>query len=533
MRLDSAERGVSPLRLVLAIVGLVLVGGGWWLLTAGDRAFDVRTDRLGPLPVTYFVHPDAADAWAGDDAAEAPASGNGVPGVLVAHGFGSSRRIMLGYAERFAAAGYAVALFDFSGHGANASPLDDSRDALAADVSLAADWLAAQPEVDAGRLAILGHSMGSGAAMRAGIGSPDAFRAVVAVSPTDADVTPSLPRNLLLQAGTWEQRFLDNARRLLDSGGGVATEAQAFAAGAARDLTVVPAAEHITILFRRESQLAALRWLDRTFARPGAQPAPAGLLTAPSPLSFQARRLLGYLVQLAGWLLAAFALRPLVRRAVPEAAGRGRGGLPAMRARWWWIGMIAGPFVATGAIAGLSTVADTRALGGMLVAGALAIWFAVYGTARVAVGVRPAAPRGRSLLVGAGLFAVLSVAVGLPLGRVAIEWLLVPARLARWPAAAIAAVPWFLASGYAYHRAAPGLRIGVYAAETVTIVGALLLAGATVPGLFIVVLLVPALPLAFAGMAVFGAVPDDPWAYAVGNAMFFGWMLVAVFPLAG
>ncbi|MFW6262153.1 MAG: hypothetical protein ACOC6J_11295, partial [Spirochaetota bacterium] len=137
-------------------------------------------------------------------------------------------------------------------------------------------------------------------------------------------------------------------------------------------------------------------------------------------------------------------------------------------------------------------------------------------------------PHGRSDAV-----VQLSVAVGLPLGRVAIEWLLVPARLARWPAAAIAAVPWFLASGYAYHRAAPGLRIGVYAAETVTIVGALLLAGATVPGLFIVVLLVPALPLAFAGMAVFGAVPDDPWAYAVGNAMFFGWMLVAVFPLAG
>lgn len=527
-RHESREPSVTPVRVVLAAVGLVLVAAGWWLIGATNRAFEARTERLGPLPLTYLVHPDAADAWTADDDGAAE---NGVPGVLVAHGFGSSRRIMQGYAERFAAAGYAVALLDFSGHGANTSPLDDSRDALAADIELAADYLAARPEVDAGRLAVLGHSMGSGAAMRAGIRFPETFLAVVAVSPTDADVTPAQPRNLLLQAGSWEPRFLDNARRLLDAGGGAAVEADDFAAGRARDLAVVPAAEHITILFRRESQLAALGWLDRTFARPEA--GAATLLTAPSPLSLQARRLLGVVVQLAGWLLAAFALRPLVRRAVPDAAGRGRAGMPAMRARWWWVGMIGAPFLATGALAGLATMGDPSTLGGMLVAGALAIWFAVYGTARLAVGVRPAAPRGRSMLVGAGLFAVLAVAVGLPLGRVAIEWLLVPSRLARWPAAAIAAVPWALAAGYAHHRATPRLRVGIYAVETLTIVGALLLAGATVPGLFIVVLLVPALPLAFAAMTVFGSVPDDPWAYAVGNALFFGWLLVAVFPLAG
>ena len=29
-----------------------------------------------------------------------------------------------------------------------------------------------------------------------------------------------------------------------------------------------------------------------------------------------------------------------------------------------------------------------------------------------------------------------------------------------------------------------------------------------------------------------GAAVNDPWAYAIGNALFFGWMLVAVFPIA-
>lgn len=545
-RAAPASRVVSPLRIVVAVAGLALVAAGWWLLGASNRAFEVRTERLGPresLPVTYLVHPDAADAWpAGND--------GGVPAVLVAHGFGSSRRIMQGYAERFAAAGYAVALLDFSGHGANTAPLDDSRDALANDIDLAADYLAARPEVDSGRMAILGHSMGSGAAMRAGIRSPETFEAVIAVSPTDADVSPAQPRNLLLQAGTLEQRFLANARRLLEAAGGAATGEDAFATGAARDLTVVPAAEHITILFRGESQLAALRWLDRTFGRvPREARTAAGreatdarvdaradahvTLTDSSSLSFQTRRLLGYLVQLAGWLTAAFALRSLVRRAVPETAGRGRAGLPAMRARWWWIAMVVGPFVATAALAGLSRLADVGEMGGMLVAGALAIWFALSGTTRIVAGVRPAMPSGRSVLVGAGLFAVLWLAVGLPLGRVAIEWLLVPSRLVRWPAAALAAVPWLLAAGYAYRRATPRLRAGVYAAETLAVVGALLLAGTTIPGLFVVVLLVPALPVVFAAMTVLGSVPDDPWAYAVGNGLFFGWLLVAVFPLAG
>jgi len=43
--------------------------------------------------------------------------------------------------------------------------------------------------------------------MSTGIRNPDRFAATVAVSPTGAAVTPQVPRNLQLQAGSWEAGF--------------------------------------------------------------------------------------------------------------------------------------------------------------------------------------------------------------------------------------------------------------------------------------------------------------------------------------
>jgi len=59
--------------------------------------------------------------------------------------------------------------------------------------------------------------MGSGAVM-SGIRNPDRFAATVAVSPTGVAVTPQVPRNPQLQAGSWEAGFVTNAKRLPGSG---------------------------------------------------------------------------------------------------------------------------------------------------------------------------------------------------------------------------------------------------------------------------------------------------------------------------
>ena len=52
------------------------------------------------------------------------------------------------------------------------------------------------------------------------------------------------------------------------------------------------------------------------------------------------------------------------------------------------------------------------------------------------------------------------------------------------------------------------------------------------PQLGFISLLLPIFPIILGIMGAVGAAVDRPWAVALGNALFFGWLLVAVFPLA-
>ncbi|MBD2683559.1 MULTISPECIES: alpha/beta fold hydrolase [Nostoc] len=230
--------------LVLAIVAVVLITLSWWgVLRAQTSLVSRQMERLG-VPLLYV----------------APQNAQNVPGVLIAHGYAGSKQLMLGYAYTLAHAGYAVMLWDFDSHGANTKPLKNN--SLKENLNVAYTVLLEQPEVDKSRLATLGHSMGSGAVMSAAINQVDRYAATVAVSPTGASITPNVPRNLLLQAGSWENRFVANAQRLLVSGGG---ENHNFTQGKARKLVIIPNAEHITILFRHSSHQAARDWLNNTF----------------------------------------------------------------------------------------------------------------------------------------------------------------------------------------------------------------------------------------------------------------------------
>ncbi len=194
---------MSIRRWIMLAVAVVLIVFSWLMVNAARQGLIVRPMSPGGIPMLYIAP------------AGAPAP---VPGVVVAHGFAGSKQLMLGYGYKLARAGYAAMLFDFDGHGANPAPLD--RDSLQANLAAAAAALASQPEVDRSRLALLGHSMGSGAVMTAGINQAGRYAAVVAISPTGADVRPDAPRNLLLQAGSLEGRFVANAEDLLAAGGG-------------------------------------------------------------------------------------------------------------------------------------------------------------------------------------------------------------------------------------------------------------------------------------------------------------------------
>jgi dienelactone hydrolase len=236
-----------PRRLV-AIVSIAAIVVAWWQVLEPTSAFEVETIERDGVPIDLLV----------------PASGGDAPGIVVAHGFSGSRQLMRATALALVGEGFAVAVPDLAGHGANPGPLptDDAGDRLVRDVLAAADALAASEGVRSGPIGVLGHSMGSGAAMTAGIQAPDRIGAVVAVSPTDAEVSPQLPGDLLLLAGEREPRFVANARDLLERAGGATGAA---ATSPRRHLEIIAGVEHVSILFSPAMYAQASAWFADSF----------------------------------------------------------------------------------------------------------------------------------------------------------------------------------------------------------------------------------------------------------------------------
>lgn len=490
------QKKVSSLGLTRVIVGsiaVLLILGSWWGVGRMNDGLVTRRLTRDGVPLTFI----------------SPVEGRDLPGIILAHGFGGSQQLMLGYGLGFARAGYAVMLLNFSGHASNPNPLSTSQDALQDDLEAAFQALIAQPEVNPHQVALLGHSMGSGAVMQAGIEDPDRYAAVIAISPTGAEVSDSAPPNLMLQVGAWETRFLANAQKLLAEAGG-ATEG--FAEKRARRLVVIPNAQHITILFSAKSREMAADWLSRSFG-------------VERELNFTDTRMAWYGMHLLGWLMIALAMGPL--------AGMRSDAYPVQpKAGRRWLGLLLAPFVATGFLSLLVGWADLSGFLGLQVGGALAIWFFVMGMVWLVVAVRTNPPRRQSLLWGGLLFALIWVAMGLMAQFTWMQWFLISPRLWRWPILALACLPWKLALGHALQQAKGWRRAGLWAIQSVVLLVTLLMVAYWVPGMFVVMLIAPALLIVLGVEILISRHVDDPWVYAIGSALFFGWMIVGFFPIA-
>jgi dipeptidyl aminopeptidase/acylaminoacyl peptidase len=93
-----------------------------------------------------------------------PATGP-APAVAVLHGWGGNAEMMLPLAQPLHSAGYAVLLFDSRNHGRSDSDGFSSLPRFAEDLEHVLDWLTLQPDVDATKLAALGHSVGAAATL--------------------------------------------------------------------------------------------------------------------------------------------------------------------------------------------------------------------------------------------------------------------------------------------------------------------------------------------------------------------------------
>lgn len=118
------------------------------------------------------------------------------PVVVMAHGFSAVKEMGLDrFAAAFAAAGYAVLVYDHRNLGASDGEPRGRIDvwAQARDYRAALDWVSGRPGVDAGRIALWGSSYSGGEVLVVGA-ADDRVRAVVAQVPfaglPDADPDP-------------------------------------------------------------------------------------------------------------------------------------------------------------------------------------------------------------------------------------------------------------------------------------------------------------------------------------------------------
>lgn len=479
-------------RLGLLVLAILLIVSSWLGIAVARSGLKVRSLQQEGLPLLYLAHQGA----------------KAVPGVLIAHGFAGSKQLMLGYGHVLAHAGYAVMLWDFDGHGANETRLQ--RYELQQNLDVALRALLDQPQVDPKRLALLGHSMGSGIVMTAGVRSPDRFAATVAVSPTGANVTPQAPRNLQLQAGGGEGRFIANAERLLAQAGGENTD---LAAGQGRELVIVPGVEHITILLSDGSHQAALRWLDTTFGKL-------------QDSQYVDRRMGWYGLHLLGWLLGLAAVAPLLKQSGTEAAS------PSPSAVQRWSGLVVAPVAATAGLVLLGQRLELQNLGGVQVGGAVGVWFLIAGLTWLGVLGRLPRPTLRTIGLGIALFGFLWIAFGAMAQVVWLQWWLIPLRLRLWLPLAIACLPWFLASGVVQQHIGVGKRLIWWLGQTAILIGGFVLTLNFLPQLGFMFLLLPLFPPLVGILSLVAGLLNRVWVYAIGSALFFGWLLAAGFPLS-
>lgn len=156
-------RGLRPARLAH--------GMGWPASAAGTvvlTAFEAH-GRRGQRLTAWLAQPTTATA-------ERPA-----PVVVAVHGWGANASTLSAIVEPLVHAGIAVALFDAANHGLSSSEAFSSLPRFAEDLAAVLDALRPMPALDAGRIGLLGHSVGAAAvllhAARAG-----GVRAVVSLS---------------------------------------------------------------------------------------------------------------------------------------------------------------------------------------------------------------------------------------------------------------------------------------------------------------------------------------------------------------
>jgi dienelactone hydrolase len=338
---------------VSAVAFAVFLAVAVWIARL-DRGGPAHADLAldGGVRATLYV--PGADAGAGRSAfLDPPPPEERAPAVVVMHGFAGDRLSMSGISRRIAASGYAVLNIDATGHGQNRNPFARSwatSDAFHEDMRAAVDFLRSHPFVDGSRLAVMGHSMGAGAALDYATRDA-ALDAAVMISGGWRLEGPYSPANaLFIYADGDPDRVRVRSDELAARLAGVAQPQRDHTYGRhdrhdAVRVVEVAGANHQTIVWTEDAVREIVAWLDAAFGVKRA--------SAPTPADPRAPALalLGIV-----FVLVLPGLGLLVGRLAPAAAsrpGEGRGlGLVAVAAAF----ALTMPLLATGTPAEILSV---------------------------------------------------------------------------------------------------------------------------------------------------------------------------------
>lgn len=531
--LRAEERGLARLlsRIVTTVAGLlaiVAIGLSTWQLVIAEQPLSSIESLTidGSLPATIYR----------------PAQG-AAPAVVIAHGFAGSQQIMEPFALTLSRAGFVAITIDFPGHGQNSTPLPGimsdgegryTRLAAALDSAVAYARRAGD-----GRVALLGHSMGSEAVVRYAQLHPD-IAAVVAVSLVYGGATATSPRNLLVVNGDLESGLRPLAQAVADQVAGAGGQAGVtygdMAEGTARRVVFAPWVEHIGVLFSPTSLEESRAWLLAALPPTTATAEP---LFIDKRLSWLGLIYIGVVLLFWPFALLIQPIPPL--RVSP---------LPLNWRIWWLIAV--GPALLAPLLLRLLPAANLLPI---LVGGPMALLFTLYGLL-TAAGLlvawlfgrrkgksqdRPARVRGllrRTLLMAlaAAMLVVgyIFAGFGLPTQIYLLNYFPPLVRLPVFTAVFAALLPYFLADESLTRR--PGAPRGAYLLTKICFIASLVMAIVLNPGqLAFLVLITPLFVLYFAVYGIFSSIiyrrAGTILVGALVNTIVFAWIIAAAFPL--
>jgi len=478
--------------------------------------------RIGAMPATLIlpIAPPADRFGPPEPPSPHP------PVVIVQHGFSENRQSMNWITRALARNGFAVLAADFRGHGQNPTPFN--RGDLGDDIAQLIAYARARPEVDASRIALVGHSMGAAAVYQYSL-EDENIAAVIPISGSVLVGDPQWPRNvLLLYASGDPERIQKQDRALMARLTGLSPDLARsgpsdLAAGTARRLVEIHGYDHVTILFAEEAVRSIVSWLRGTWGLADAAfvPPPAGELRE------------GVIATLAGLFLF-FPLAGLLAAGIlhvrmpPASAARGA----------VWVAAVAPLIGGSALFAGvplsfLPYTGGNSVLSFLLVSGAvMAVWLGRN---------RSSSPadwphRSREVLLGIAAFGLVYATAGLALSRLFFDLTLSSQRFAWFVVAALLLLPLGISLEAALRPPGGGGNVlRSLAAKAFIVVG--LIVGVYLFGTLppVVGLMIPAfaifLPIVEALAARLYAVSGSVVASGVLTTLLLAWIPAAIFPI--